>query len=133
MFIFASLLFQSTPDLTDLTAVLLWLTGLGAVYLTGKLFAFVAENFAFWHKLPSQVKFIIPIGIAVAVGLVADQLLLMPDFLARVAPMFTKVTAMILLYLGSQQQYREIKADQGEAYGDSALKKGESAAYERHS
>jgi hypothetical protein len=112
-----SRLFQTQPDFTDLVQVLAWLTGIGAVFVAGKVVAFLAENFQFWHGLDPRVKFVIPIVLSVLIGLGADTLLQLPDVIAVLSPAFTKVMLIVLLYFGTQTGYMQAKASN---YGSAA-------------
>jgi purine-cytosine permease-like protein len=97
-------------DWTNLTAVLTWVVVLGAPYLVGKLFAYLAENWSKWHTLPGTVKFVVPLVVSVLIALGAQGLLTLPEFLATVSPYWALVVQAVLAYLGSQKGYMEAKA-----------------------
>ena len=103
------MLFQTVSP-TDLQSVLLWIvTGAGSAYLTGRILSLLAENWAFWHKLSSQLKFIISIATAALISVGAQLLLGEPEVLEAIAPWFTLVMQAIIEWLGSQQQYIQAK------------------------
>ena len=105
--LFTVLSFQ--VDYTDLTSVLVWLSVLGAPYITGKVMAFVLENWKAWHKLPHAAKFLAPMLFSVGIATGAQVLLGYPELLGTLVPHFTLVITAVLAYLGSQQQYAAIK------------------------
>ena len=105
--LFTVLSFQ--VDYTDLTSVLVWLSVLGAPYITGKVMAFVLENWKAWHNLPHAAKFLAPMLLSVGIATGAQVLLGFPDLLGILSPYWTLVLTAIITYLGSQQKYLEIK------------------------
>ena len=103
---FFELLFQITPDLTNLLEVLTWLASAGgASVATGAVMALIIENWPAWHNFPRIVKFLVPIILSFGIALGANYLLLRPGFIDQVAPMYALIVTLILAWLGSQVAY----------------------------
>lgn len=97
-------------DWTILESVLLFLAAGGAVYVVNYAFAWFAENFEFWHKLPSLLKLFIPIIVSVLLAFGAQQLLFYPDIIALIQPYWALLILIITAWLGSQKGYISAKA-----------------------
>ena len=97
-------------DWTILQSVLAWLVVGGSVFVVNYAFAWLAENFEFWHKLPSWLKFVIPVVTSVLLAVGAQQLLLYPDIIAIVQPYWALFVTILLAWLGSQKGYITAKA-----------------------
>ena len=110
--VLTSLAFQTEPpaDWTNLTAVLIWLAGLGSVVAVGWLVANFLEKMEWWNKLPSFVKWIVPPAIAVLVALGAQYLLKQEIVLAQIQPYFALIVSILLTYLGLQAGHNATKA-----------------------
>jgi hypothetical protein len=98
-------------DWTSLNAVLAWLVAGGAVFVANYAFALIAENFPAWHKLPSWLKFLIPIITSVLLAFGAQQLLLYPDIIEVIQPLWALLVTIILAWLGSQKGLMAAKAN----------------------
>lgn len=94
-------------DWTNLTEVLRWIEGIGAPIVVGYIFALVAENFDFWHKLPSKVKFVLPMVFSVLISVVAHFVLAEEQFIISASPYFQIIANAVLIYLGSQNGYMQ--------------------------
>ena len=107
-----SRILQTVPpeNLLDIVIVLKWLTGIGSAYVTGKVFAFIAENFAFWHKLPRLVKFYVPMIFSVGLVFLADLVLHYTELLSMIQPNWALAVGAIVIYLGTQVGYMDAKA-----------------------
>jgi len=93
------------PDWTNLVEVLTWLTTEGgAVIAAGVVIAFLAENFPWWHKLPSWAKTVIPMSLSVAIAFGSMALLQVP-FVASLSPIYRVVVLIVLAWLSSQVAY----------------------------
>jgi uncharacterized membrane protein len=97
-------------DWTVLEQVLLFLVSGGAVFVVNYALAYLVENFEFWHKLPSWLKFLIPIVASVLLAFGAQQLLLYPDIIAAIQPVWALIVTIVLAWLGSQRGYISAKA-----------------------
>lgn len=96
-------------DYTNINVVLLWLAGVGAPYLVGKVFAYLAENWAQWHTFPKEVKFFSPMIVSVAVAIGATLLLQQTEFVASIGPGYAIVAQAIITWLGTQEGYMATK------------------------
>lgn len=105
---------MNTTVSTDLQTVLVWLSGVGAPVLVGYLLAFMAERAGWWHKLPSEVKFIVPLLVSVAISLAATALLAHPEIIAQYQNIFALVMMSILTYLSTQKGHAENKKPSSE-------------------
>jgi hypothetical protein len=104
-------------DYSSITVVLNLLAGATGVYLVGKLFSYLAENWAAWHTFPSQVKFLAPMLLSVVLSIGATLLLKQTEFLAMISPYYTMIASAVLMYLGTQKGYIEVKTS---GYGKAA-------------
>ena len=101
------------PNLLSLISILTWLTaGPGAIYIAGRFFAFLAENWQKWHTLPAWLKKLLPLIFALVLAVVATLLLRRPDLLEQISPWWALLMQIAIGYLGSQQQYQAIKQAQ---------------------
>lgn len=99
------------PEEYTLTSMLLWVVaGPGAAYLTGLLVTQVLENIAFWHKIPSQIKFILTLLVAGLLPIFA-QALLAWSYLPEIEPSFNIAVQAIIVWLASQSGYRTLKTE----------------------
>ena len=109
-------------DCTVLSSVLAWLAlGGGSVFVANYAFAWLAENFEFWHKFPHWLKLLIPIIVSVLLAFGAQQLLEFPDIVGMIQPYWELFIFVILAWLGSQKGYITAKKD---AYGAEKRLKG---------
>ena len=92
-------------DWTILEQVLLFLVGGGAVFVVGYALSWIAENFAFWHKIPSWGKLLISVVASVLIAFGAQQLLQYPDIIGAIQPFWSLLITIILAWLGSQKGY----------------------------
>lgn len=97
-------------DWTVFESVLLWIVAGGSVFIVNYGLAYLAENFAFWHKLPIWLKFLIPIVVSVLLAFGAQQLLLYPDVIAYIQPIWALGVTILLAWLGSQKGYISAKS-----------------------
>jgi len=104
-------------DITNLTAMLLWLAGAGGAYVTGQVVSYLAENWPKWHTLPTWVKVVAPMLMSALISVGATIALQYGTQLEVVAPWWSIVSYAVLTYLATQKAH----ADQLKAgYGDSA-------------
>lgn len=101
-------------DWTILEQVLLFLVGGGAVYVIGYALSWLAENFEFWHKIPSWGKLLISVAASALLAFGAQQLLQYPGVIGAIQPYWSLLVTIILAWLGSQKGYISAKAA---AYG----------------
>jgi len=105
---------QEGPEDYTLTSILVWiLAGPGAAVLVGLLLTQVLENIPAWHKLPSQLKFVLSMVFAGGLALAAQALLASP-FLPTLEPYANTIINAIVVWLASQSQLRSLK---GTNYG----------------
>jgi len=102
-------LLAQLPDWTDLNEVLLWLVAGGASIIVAAVFAFLAENFEFWHKLHKNVKLLISLLLSALIGFGAYYLLALPDVITIIQPYWALFVTMLLAWLGSQYAYIKAK------------------------
>jgi hypothetical protein len=98
-------------DWTVLSSVLAWIVAGGSVFIANYAFALIAENFEFWHKLPSWLKFLIPIITATLLAVGAQTLLLYPDIVEVIQPYWALIVTIIIAWLGSQRGLMAAKAN----------------------
>jgi len=96
-------------DYAVLNEVLLWITGIGAPVIIGYVLSLLAENFPAWHDLPRAVKFMVPLLGSVGLSAGAHVLLGYPDVIAQIAPWWNVLATSVLVYLGSQKAYIDVK------------------------
>lgn len=104
-------------DFTNLSEVLLWLTGVGSPYIIGRVIAFLAENWKQWHSLPRTVKFIAPLLVSVALSVGATLFMGNTVIVETLSPQFAMVMTAVLTYLGTQEGYMAARKSD---YGSSA-------------
>jgi hypothetical protein len=104
-------------DYSNLSVVLNLLAGATGVYLVGKLFSYLAENWAKWHTFSTQVKFIVPMIVSGVISIGSTLLLKQTEFLATISPYYTTLASFVIMYLGTQKGYIEAKAS---GYGKTA-------------
>lgn len=95
---------------TNLQAVLVWLTQLGAPLVAMYVFSLVAENVPAWHTLPKMVKFVAPPIVSILLAVGATLLLQRPDIIQTVAPWWTVIVGSLLAYAASQKGYMDAKS-----------------------
>ena len=103
---------RQIPDLTDLTAVLMWLATVGSPFLVGWALSLLIENWAGWGNLPHFVKTIIPMVASVLIAIGATVALKYPDIIGQIAPWFTVAMGAILGWLGTQGGYSYMKRNE---------------------
>ena len=104
-------------DLTNLTAMLVWLAGAGGAYVTGQVVSYLAENWPKWHNLPTWVKVTSPMFTAALISVLATIALNYGTQLEVVAPWWSIVSYSVLTYLATQKAHvAQLRA----GYGDSA-------------
>ena len=96
-------------NVVDLPTALQYVAGVGAPILTVALLSFLAERWPRWNALPSDVKFIVPMLISVALSLGATWMLSNPELIDKFAPIFTMVMTSIMTYLTSQAIHQKTK------------------------
>jgi len=99
-------------DWTVLSSVLAWLVAGGSVFVVNYALAWLAENFAFWHKLPPVAKIFIPIITSVLLAFGAQQLLQFPDVIDLAQPYWSLLVTIVVAWLGSQKGYVTAKKDE---------------------
>lgn len=102
---------------TDLVATLMWISGVGAPYVIGWVVSLLLENAAWWIKLDSRIKFVVPMILSVLVSIGATLLLKNAALIQVLAPWYTLIVGAIMAYLGTQQGYMATKkAEYGKRY-----------------
>ena len=101
--------FQELPNWKELNEVLMWLVAGGAAVIVNALFAFLAENFEFWHKLSKTVKLILSLLFSALIGAGAYYLLSLPEIITIIQPYWALLVTIILAWLGSQYAYIKAK------------------------
>jgi len=99
---------QNFPPWTDLQAVLVWLSDLGAPFIIGMAVSYLAANAKWWVDLSGTIKFWIALIASVALSLLATYLLAIPDLIAFVQPYWSIAIKAVLAYLGTQVAYANI-------------------------
>jgi hypothetical protein len=94
----------------DLASVLTYLATGGAAFAVNYFLAFIPENWTWWHKLNSQIKFFIPVIVSILVA-VGAQLMLdnLPNVITLVQPYWTIIVMTIVAWGGSQIGYLKTK------------------------
>ena len=100
---------QAFPDWMNFGAVLAWLVAGGSVFVVNYALSLLAENFEFWHKLPSWLKMLIPIVVAILIAFGAQQLLLYPGIVEIIQPYWSLIVMIVLAWLGSQRGLMTVK------------------------
>lgn len=79
----------------------------GAVGAVAWFASWFLEGFAFWDKLPSKLKSLIILVLAILVGILATWLLsLPPEQLAPYLPYISMVIMTVVAWLGTQVAHR---------------------------
>lgn len=115
--------FQEAPpvDLTNLTAVLVWLAGAGGAYVTGQVFSYLAENWSKWHALPSWLRFSAPLLAAPLISVGATIGLQYGTQIDAVAPWWSIVSYSLITYLATQNAHvAQLKVGYGEKAKETA-------------
>jgi hypothetical protein len=81
------------------------------VFVANYAFALLAENLEFWHKLPTWSKFLIPIVFSVLLAFGAQQLLMQPDIIAGIQPLWALIVTIVVAWIGSQKGLMTAKAN----------------------
>jgi hypothetical protein len=96
-------------DVYDLNSLLAWLATAGSPYLVGIALSYLVENWAGWHKLPRQVKALLPLLASVALAALATWLQTSQAIVLAIQPYYTFVVGAVMAYIGSQQAYMSAK------------------------
>jgi hypothetical protein len=118
IFLIAARFLQEEPPapFDTISALLLWIfAGGGAMWFTGRVMAFLLENWTAYHNFPLLVKKLFPVVLAGILGIVA-QALYVSDLLTMLPPAVHAAILWAINYFFSQKQYAEIKEG---AYGAS--------------
>lgn len=107
------------PNIVDFSEFLKWVAAAGAPYITGQIFAYIAENVPKWHQLPREVKFLAPMFVSILLAGGATLLLQNTEVVEMVGEGWAVIAGAILMYFGSQQAYLKITKS---SYGDSAVR-----------
>lgn len=104
--------FQVSPpaDWTVLSAVLVWLAGIGSVAAVGWIVANFLEKMAWWTNLPSGVKWVVPPVLSILIAFGSQFLLKQEILLAQIQPYFALIVTILLAYWGSQAGHIATKA-----------------------
>lgn len=102
-------LFAQLPDWKELNQVLMWIVGGGFSVIVAAVFAFLAENFEWWHKLNKNIKLLISLVLSGLIGFGAYYMLSLPDIITFIQPYWSLVVTMFLAWLGSQVAYAYVK------------------------
>jgi hypothetical protein len=99
-------------EFTNLAAVLLWIaTAGGAPYLAGKAWAFLLENWTWFHSWNKFFKFMVPMVLSILFAFAASAALQYGGgVLEQVQPWYAVLAAAVIGWLGSQKGYVEAKA-----------------------
>lgn len=100
---------QDLPIWSNFNEVLSWAAAGGSAIVVAALFAYLAENFEFWHKIPKNGKLLISLVLTGAIGAGAYYMLSLPDVITIVQPYWALFVTMILAWLGSQYAYIKAK------------------------
>lgn len=103
-------LLAQLPDWKILDQVLVWILGGGFSVIVAALFAFLGENFEWWHKLNKNVKLLISLALSALIGVGAYYLLSFPDIITFIQPYWALIVTMFIAWLGSQVAYMKAKA-----------------------
>jgi hypothetical protein len=104
-------------DFGSLEAVVIWVvTGGGAMWITGKVEAYLLENWPSWHTFPRWVKVLFPVVMAGVLG-IAGQSILTLELIAYIPDGIEVTLLAIINWYFSQKGYQEISDT---PYGDSA-------------
>ena len=104
-------------DITNLTAMLLWLAGAGGAYVSGQVVSYLAENWPKWHNLPTWLKVTLPMFTSALISVLATVALNYGTQLEVVAPWWSIVSYAVLTYLATQKAHvAQLRA----GYGDGA-------------
>lgn len=107
LFLVAARLLQ---EFSDLEGVLVWVAvGGGAAILAGYVLAYLLENFAWWHDLPTWFKRLVPLALAAVFGFGAQGILEL-EFLTRIPPAIQGLILTMINWLFSQRAYAGIKS-----------------------
>lgn len=89
----------------DLTVVLSWITMGGAVWLAGKAFSYLADNWAKWNDLPKQVKVLAPLVFSIVLSVAATVMLQYSNLLATIQPWYALIIQTLIIYASTQATY----------------------------
>jgi len=104
------ILLQTTPDWTQLSAVLLWLASSGgAVMAINWIIANFLEKMAWWGALPTWVKWVVPPLVAIAVSIGAQQVVQIPGLVDLIQPYWALIISILLGYFASQAAHLQTK------------------------
>ena len=122
LFLIAAAPFQAEPiDLTNLTAMLLWLAGAGGAYVSGQVVSYLAENWPKWHNLPTWLKVTSPMFAAALISVLATVALQYGTQLEVVAPWWSIISYAVLTYLATQNAHvAQLRAGYGEGAKEAA-------------
>ena len=91
----------------DWSEVVQWLATGGAVALVAWFVSWFLEGFAWWCKLPSQVKSLAILSVVILVGMLATWVQLQPpDRLAPYIPYANMAVLTVIAWLGTQVAHR---------------------------
>jgi len=100
---------ESLQEFGSLNDVLVWVVvGGGAAILSGYVLAYLLENFAWWHNLPSWVKRLVPLALAGVFGFVAQAVLDL-QLLSGVPPGVQALILTLINWLFNQRAYAGVK------------------------
>jgi len=98
----------ASVDWTSITAILAWIAmGGGGAYLASVLASYLVENASWWHTLPGQVKFVLPMIFAVLMSVLASILLQYSEWISIAQPWWIIIVNSAIAYIGSQKAYVE--------------------------
>jgi len=93
-------------DWTSITGVLTWIAmGGGGAYLAAVLASYLVENFEWWQKLPTQIKFLSPMGFSILVSIGASILLQQTSWIEIAQPWWVIIVNATIAYIGTQKAY----------------------------
>jgi hypothetical protein len=93
-------------DMTQLSQVLLWLTGMGAPIAAMALLSLLAENWPKWSTFSSNIKFYTTIILTVVIALLSAFGLKYTVMIATIQPWFQVAVSAVLAYYASQKTYQ---------------------------
>ena len=100
---------RALQEFGALEEVFVWIVvGGGAAILTGYVLAYLLENFAWWHSLPTWLKRLVPLVLAAVFGIVAQTVLDL-GLIGLIPPEIQTFILMLVNWLFNQRAYAGIK------------------------
>lgn len=94
------------PPMTNATDVINWLIGPGLTLAVGYFMSFMTDKFAFWKKVPHDLKVVLPFVVAIGMVLLGTTLIKnFPVFLQD--KQLNTVVLSLVFYLITQKQHAD--------------------------